>query len=476
MAINYNTDKDPNDYEDNGIGNQQGKTDKIKSKLPSKPVSDNTEDNELELIRQSFLKLSNNNQNSLNEDESLNPVTDNGLTSNESDDGDKFNNFLKNLFPDGEPSEKSSAFSSPIFSPFNENDFAESEEYAPANPNNLGNYFDEHNNSLEGGVISNQGSTTPPFVIENDSDNNTKSNSLTDKIRRGLIPAETIQLLITSSMTEDQVTAIVKELGIEWNLIPGNNRTEKINNLIEYFDQKGNNNNEPGSNPSNPDNPNFLSGISEYDWLESEYRLHELQETLVKPKDEIPVEKEETSYSNGLKHDIEQFGPIFKKIVLGLGLLASLLIFGILYYVFFNNPSPTTSTVIRVTNEFPYPIKIQFPTELNFVLEIGQLQDLQGNPKSAEWLQGTEICRIIVIPWTTQVEEAFYRFTIGDVINLNMSNQDKLTFKIETVKKIKLSEIDPIINRTSPCLVVLLTNENPDDNLILIATPEFIQP
>ena len=315
---------------------------------------------------------------------------------------------------------------------------------------------------------------TPPFVMDELSGLDEGRDTLPDKIRRGLVPPETLQLLITQSMCESEVVAVSKELGIDWNLIPGKNREEKTQFLVEYFRNKDKSGHQEQRAVIEISRPLFQTRNTEDDWRESDSRLQALQETLSLPT--VPIAEQKVSIFTRLKDDFEQSGRLAKGLTIGLSILAVVLILVILYFLFTANqkkPAAPEPAIAPISTQGPFPKTIQFPGGWNFDLQVGLVQGGKWNPTGAEWLQGTEVCRLVSLPWNKQLSAVFQTFTAGDEILLTMSNEDLLSYKVESIQSINLNELNKLTNRDTPCLIVILTQKETNARQVVVSVPDF---
>ncbi|MCX6083164.1 MAG: hypothetical protein NTW32_26860 [Chloroflexi bacterium] len=318
--------------------------------------------------------------------------------------------------------------------------------------------------------------STPPFVMEDIVDlSDDDNNSLSEKIRRGSVPAETLELLINKSMTETEVVAFAKKLGIDWNLTPGETREEKTEFLIYYFNNRANGQIDRDSTANSK--PQFLSKKTEEDWRESDSRLQALQQTFDLP--ETPVVEKKASFFERLRTEFEQAGSAERWLTIGLSVLALILILGISFFLIMNKkavPVPIQTPTAPASQEQPSPLNIEFPGGWTFDLTVGTVQDGVWNPSSPEWLQGTEICRLVSLPWNKQLDAVFQTFTAEDRILLTMSNNDILAYRVESTKILKSDEINQLLNRTSPCMVIVYSQHETDAHQVIIAVPDYASP
>jgi|GEM_PF-4428755 len=308
----------------------------------------------------------------------------------------------------------------------------------------------------------------PAFVVDDDDDFTQKLDTLAAKVKRGALPPETIKLLITSTMDESEVILVSRDLGIEWSQIPVTTREAKIQFLIDYFGNKkyqeqptiGQEQSKLASKPA------FHPGI-EQDWLESDSRLQALQDSLVLPENE--VEKPKATFLEHLKEEFDQSTTLIRVLMVSLTALAVILVAVIVFFLLSVRstpgvqPSPTYA-------QFPSPMALQFPGGWIINLKTGSVKDGKWQPTQAEWLDTTEVCRMISLPWSKQLDAIFLTFEPGDKILMTMSNADLFRYKVESTKTILSSEImDQVANCTSPSLMIVLTQDGSDERLMLVA-------
>lgn len=127
---------------------------------------------------------------------------------------------------------------------------------------------------------------------------------------------------------------------------------------------------------------------------------------------------------------------------------------------------PTSSLVEPVV----YPVGIELTGGWYFPLEKGYLQDGKWEPKTAEWLVGTEVRRVIAIPWSKQSEAVISTLEKGDVIRLVMSNKENKNYRVESVEHVQRSQVD-VLTDTRPSLVIILYQDRSDERWIVICQP-----
>ncbi len=83
--------------------------------------------------------------------------------------------------------------------------------------------------------------------------------------------------------------------------------------------------------------------------------------------------------------------------------------------------------------DLPYPTSVSLPGGWTFDLGRGVITDGKWEPKGAEWLEGTEVCRWVSLPWSRQLEAVIRTLNQDDPIELVMSNNDNLVYKVDSI-------------------------------------------
>ena len=128
-------------------------------------------------------------------------------------------------------------------------------------------------------------------------------------------------------------------------------------------------------------------------------------------------------------------------------------------------PPPTEEPVL-----LPYPVGMNLPGGLNFKLGKGKLQEGRWNPRGPEWLEGTEVCRWIAIPYSRQLEAVVRTLTREDQIQLTMSNNDTLVYNVYSIDQLTIDEMQALDSNT-PCMLLVLTQSDTDERWVITAVP-----
>ncbi len=332
-------------------------------------------------------------------------------------------------------------------------------------------YFSANSKNNDQNSNINEPVIIPPFVVDEVSEQKDPySHTLAENIKNGTIPAESIRILISADMTDSEIIPIARDMGINWKLTPGDDTDDKIQFLINYFNRI----HHRESVFEKPDQTSADVTSFEFtdDWLESENRLQELKESL----DFTEVTPEEIKYPFFIQllKDFQQSSPIIKNSTVLLGLISVVLLFLIVYFLF---PAPSQeqipSAATPTAANSPIPIGLQFSGGWKLNLITGKIIDGKWQPKEAEWLQGTEICRMVSLPWSKQLEAVFRTAVPGDEILLIMNNSDQLKYKVESLKLFQENEINQFYDRVTPCMVIILNQLNSNSKRVIVAAPAY---
>ena len=129
--------------------------------------------------------------------------------------------------------------------------------------------------------------------------------------------------------------------------------------------------------------------------------------------------------------------------------------------------APPTQVVV---SNLPYPTSVSLPGGWSFQLGRGALDSGQWNPQGAEWLQGTEVCRWVSLPWSRQLEAVIRTLNRDDPIDLGMSNNDLLKYKVSSIEQMSPVEMQQL-DSNKPCLLIILAEPEAEKRWVLTALP-----
>jgi hypothetical protein len=139
-------------------------------------------------------------------------------------------------------------------------------------------------------------------------------------------------------------------------------------------------------------------------------------------------------------------------------------------FLLYNAYQKSRPQPVKEVSNLPYPVAVSLPGGWSFNLGRGTLQNGEWEPSGAEWLEGTEVCRWVSLPWSRQLEAVLRTLNPKDHIELVMSNNDKLTYGVYSVYEMTPEEIQKL-NANSPCLLLILTETDSEKRWVLTAHP-----
>jgi hypothetical protein len=130
-------------------------------------------------------------------------------------------------------------------------------------------------------------------------------------------------------------------------------------------------------------------------------------------------------------------------------------------------PVPSATPTIVVA---PVPVGLRLPGGWSFQVGAGMMVDGKWAPTKSEWLVGTEVRRVIAIPWNKQIEAVVRTFDANDPINLEMNNGDVLIYKVKSVSYVSVTD-SSILYDTHPSLAIILIRQGDSNRWVVIANP-----
>jgi hypothetical protein len=201
------------------------------------------------------------------------------------------------------------------------------------------------------------------------------------------------------------------------------------------------------------------------------------EETAALPSPEV-LPEEETPASSEPKTPKKQGSwwaslSTFEKILLGITglLIASIAVIAVLTASIFgpHNPAGTIQPTIT-PSELPHPSSIILPGGWSFPLQGSTLVTPLTVPGSGAWLEGSEVRRVVEIPWNKQSEAVAHSLVPGDPIQLVFDDNTKIIYKVQQVLRVSATDTS-ILTDVKPSLAIILSGENADKRWVIIATP-----
>jgi len=183
----------------------------------------------------------------------------------------------------------------------------------------------------------------------------------------------------------------------------------------------------------------------------------------VEAKTADPLDERLDAFKNSLR-------PYRRAIDFALAFLGAVVAVLVLFmmYTFYQRSLPPEPTA--AASNLPFPTSMILPGGLNFNLGKGAINDGEWNPRGPEWLEGTEICRWVAIPWSRQLEAVVRTLTQKDTIDLVMNNSDKLTYTVYSIQELTLAQMQAL-GQNSPCLLLVLAKQDSDKRWVVTAKP-----
>jgi hypothetical protein len=138
--------------------------------------------------------------------------------------------------------------------------------------------------------------------------------------------------------------------------------------------------------------------------------------------------------------------------------------------IIFNVYQRSRPQSVAPVSNLPYPASVSLPGGWSFKLGRGTLQNGKWDPKGAEWLEGTEVCRWVALPWSRQLEAVIRTLNPKDPIELVMSNNDKFVYQVYSVRQLSPEEMQQL-DSNSACLLLILTQPDVEKRWVLTAVP-----
>jgi hypothetical protein len=112
------------------------------------------------------------------------------------------------------------------------------------------------------------------------------------------------------------------------------------------------------------------------------------------------------------------------------------------------------------------PVSIEFGG-VAFELTRSKLEDGEWRPVLAEWLDGTELRRVIAVPFSQEVGQAVERLKYGDILRLRLASSEVAEYRLVDIARLKRHQIE-VLSSLSPSLAVILHSERASERYVLI--------
>jgi hypothetical protein len=134
-------------------------------------------------------------------------------------------------------------------------------------------------------------------------------------------------------------------------------------------------------------------------------------------------------------------------------------------------PAPAAAVVPPTSipmEGMPYPTGIKMTGGWFFFLQPSTIIEGRWEPETSEWLDGSELRRIVALPWTRQLEAVVQSLVPGDTMELQMSNGDILTYLVEETNRVNRDDVS-ILSSNQPSLALVLYEQDAETRWVVIS-------
>ena len=134
-----------------------------------------------------------------------------------------------------------------------------------------------------------------------------------------------------------------------------------------------------------------------------------------------------------------------------------------------NAPTKIAPTAI-IRDIAPSPVGVRMTGGWFFQLNKNTIVDGHWKPKGPEWLEGSDIRRVVTLPWNKQLEAAIKTILPGDEIVLSFNNNEQIAYLVDQIKQVAADQTNAG-DQTVPSLLIILYDENSPDRWIITCLP-----
>ncbi len=103
----------------------------------------------------------------------------------------------------------------------------------------------------------------------------------------------------------------------------------------------------------------------------------------------------------------------------------------------------------------------------SFVLGQGEARDGVWNPQGSEWLKGSEVRRVMAVPYAHDVAAAFQGLAPGEPIKVRLRSGEVVEYRTVAVERVKRHEIEVMTDKR-PGLTLILYGERAGERWVLL--------
>ena len=257
---------------------------------------------------------------------------------------------------------------------------------------------------------------------------------------------------------------------------------DDIDDLIDLLETEETENKKPVAEEETPPQPEKMVDLEELkkqafqprQTSVTEQSLNEVRSIALEGDEEVFVEVHSTPQDpleeriSAVENALTPYRRYINFVVAFIGLVMAVIAGVVLFNIY--NQSVAAAAPTEVPSNVPFPASVSLPGGWTFKLAKGSLVDGNWNPKGAEWLQGTEVCRWVALPWSKQLEAVIRTLNPDDPIQLGMSNNDTLTYKVYSIRQMSPVEMQEL-DSNKPCLLIVLAEPEAEQRWVLTSLP-----
>ena len=102
-----------------------------------------------------------------------------------------------------------------------------------------------------------------------------------------------------------------------------------------------------------------------------------------------------------------------------------------------------------------------------FMLAVGKVKDGLWEPGGPEWLQGTEVRRVLALPYSADLAQSVTGMTPGESIRLRLRSGEVVEYQLTSVKRVQRHQIE-VLAEIYPSIVIVLYGERTSERWAVI--------
>ncbi len=142
-----------------------------------------------------------------------------------------------------------------------------------------------------------------------------------------------------------------------------------------------------------------------------------------------------------------------------------------LFNYLLNRPQPVTPAAVAVVvdpNGQPIPIGLKLTGGWFFNLQQSNIEEGVWVPEGAEWLEGTEVRKVVAIPWSRQSEAVVSSLIAGDMLQLHLSDNKIQEYQVDSVEQVDRTDVYMYADNEAS-LVVILYQANSNKRWVIVS-------